>query len=60
MRHRPQQVRRVLAREHRHQVIQQLAREALQFEQIDEVRFVHAGSVMVDSGAVGSQLCGVR
>jgi len=38
-------------------VIPQLAREALQFEQVDEVLFVHAGSVMVDWGAVSSHYC---
>ena len=49
--HRPQQVhRRLLHREHRRQVIQQLASEALQLKQVDEVLFVHAGMV---AGRVG-------
>ena len=57
VRHHPQKIRRLVPRKHCRQVIQKLARKALQFEQVDEVLFVHAGSVMVDSGAVTSHFC---
>ena len=38
-------------------MIQQLAGEALQLEQVDDVLFVHAGRVLIDAGAVSSIFC---
>ena len=45
-----EQLRRRLHREHRGQVIQQLAGEALQLEQVEDVLFVHVGIV---AGPIG-------
>jgi hypothetical protein len=39
VRHCPQKIRRLVRREHCGQMIQQLAGEALQLEQIDEILF---------------------
>jgi TolB-like protein len=56
----PEELRRLRHREHRRQVIQQLAREALQFEQVDEVLFVHAGKMSVRPGGVSTHFCHVH
>jgi hypothetical protein len=56
----PEQLRRLIHREHRRQVIQQLAGEALQVEQVDDVLFIHAGWSRKLPAGVTEHFCRVR
>jgi len=54
VRHHPQKIRRLVRREHCRQVIQELAREALQFEQVKDVLFFHAGKMSAELSGVST------